>query len=318
MPHDGLGRGEASMHDGAQATHDGRGPARIAPPAKKPADEYVAEALSTRELIGQASNDAIWDWDLPSNRIWWSEGLRAQFGHISETATDREWWLANVHADDRQAVNASWLAVFNGGGHAWLREFRFCTADGAFASVVCRGHLVRAGDGRPVRMFGAMQDVSRQKRVEDDLHQSEELSRAVLSSLSARIGVLDRDGVIIEVNNDWRRFEHDDRPAGEARCLVGTNYAAERGGIASSGEAVAEEAQRGIEGVLRGSRRRADLEYKVDTPKGPRWFAMRIEPLRTDRGGAVWHISRRRCGVSRRSRKFAGGPRSKASRPRRT
>ncbi|MHB8376494.1 MAG: sensor histidine kinase [Dehalococcoidia bacterium] len=254
---------------------------------KKLAEESFAEALSMRDLIAQASNDAIWDWDLQSDRIWWSEGLRAQFGHVSETATDREWWLNNVHPDDRQMVNASWISVFKSRGHVWLREFRFRTADGGFASVICRGHIVRAGDGRPVRMFGAMQDVSRQKRVEDDLHQSEELSRAVLSSLSARIGVLDRNGIIVEVNDDWRRFERDERPAPETSCLLGADYVAERGGLGSSGDAVAEEAQRGLRAVLRGSRRRADLEYKLDTPKGARWFAMHVEPLRTDRGGAV-------------------------------
>jgi PAS domain S-box-containing protein len=254
---------------------------------KQLADESSAEALSMRDLIAQASNDAIWDWDLQSERIWWSEGLQAQFGHISDTATSWEWWLSNVHPGDREVVNASWISVFKGKGYVWLREFRFRTASGEFASVICRGHIVRGTNGLPVRMFGAMQDVSRQKRVEDDLHQSEELSRAVLSSLSARIGVLDRDGIIIEVNDDWRRFERDDRPALETRCLLGVDYVVERGGLGSAGDAVAEEAQRGVRGVLRGSRRSADLEYKVDTPKGARWFAMHVEPLRTVRGGAV-------------------------------
>ena len=254
---------------------------------KKLAEESFAEAQSMRDLIAEASNDAIWDWDLQSNQIWWSEGLRAQFGHISHKATDRAWWLSNVHPDDRRIVEGSWLSAFKSKGLVWLREFRFRTADGAFASVVCRGHIVRTEDGRPVRMFGAMQDVSQQKRVEENLEQSEELSRAVLSSLSARIGVLDRNGIIIEVNDDWRRFERDERPPDETRCLVGVPYVAERGGIGSSGDAAAEEALRGIRGVLRGSRRRADLEYRLDTPNGPRWFAMHVEPLRTDRGGAV-------------------------------
>ncbi len=251
------------------------------------AEQSATRTLSMRDLIAQASNDAIWDWDLESDRIWWSEGLRAHFGHAAETAVDREWWLRHVHPDDRQLVDASWLSAFRGRGQVWLREFRFRTAAGEFATVICRGHVVRGGNGRPMRMFGAMQDVSRQKRVEDDLHQSEELSRAVLTSLSARIGVLDRNGIIIEVNDGWRHFERENRPGRHTPCLVGTDYLAQRGGLGSSGDSVAEEARRGIQDVLRGSRRRADLEYKVDTSKGARWFAMHIEPLRTDRGGAV-------------------------------
>lgn len=250
-------------------------------------DQSLAEALSMLDLIARASNDAIWHWDLRSDRIWWSEGLRAQFGHLSETAIDREWWLSNIHADDREPVNASWTSLFKGTEGLWLREFRFSTAGGDFASVICRGHVVRDGNGRPLRMFGAMQDLSRQKLVEDDLDQSEELSRAVLSSLSARIGVLDRAGIIVEVNDDWRRFERDDRPLPETRCLVGVDYVAARAGLGDAGDEIADEAQRGMQRVLRGSRLRADLEYELDTPTGARWFAMHVEPLRTKRGGAV-------------------------------
>lgn len=251
------------------------------------AEDSFAEALSMRDLVGQASNDAIWDWDLQTDRIWWSEGLRAQFGHIAETATDRAWWLDNVHPDDRDRVEASWISVFQGKGRVWLREFRFRTAEGGYSWVTCRGHVAYGDDGRPRRMFGAMQDVSQQKRVEDDLHQSEELSRAVLSSLSARVGVLDRNGIIIEVNDGWRSFERDVRSPSEPCCLVGDDYVAERGGLGGSGDAIAEEAQRGIREVLGGIRGRADLEYKTDTPSGERWFAMHVEPLLTTRGGAV-------------------------------
>ncbi len=255
---------------------------------KNLAEQAASEAESVRELIAQASNDAIWDWDLGADFIWWSEGLQAQFGHRGDAANRRESWLATIHPEDRRHVEASWRSLFKGRDHVWLREFRFQTASGEFNPVICRGHLVRADNGRPVRMFGAMQDMSRLKRAEDELHQVEELSRAVLSSLSARIGVLDRNGIIIEVNDAWRDFERNLRPSTEAPCLVGTDYVAVRGGVGGfSGDGVAQEAKRAIQGVLRGKRRRADLDYQFGASEAAHWFAMHVEPLRTDKGGAV-------------------------------
>ena len=32
------------------------------------------------ELLARATNDAVWDWNLITNEIWWNEGLRTLFG----------------------------------------------------------------------------------------------------------------------------------------------------------------------------------------------------------------------------------------------
>src|ERR1041384_6157479 len=45
----------------------------------------LARSASERfELVARASNDAIWDWNLITNEIWWSEGFQALFGYCTE------------------------------------------------------------------------------------------------------------------------------------------------------------------------------------------------------------------------------------------
>lgn len=59
-------------------------------------------------MVARATTDAIWDWDIASDRVWWSEGMRTPFGFVpEETAFDRSAWMARIHEDDRDRVVAS-------------------------------------------------------------------------------------------------------------------------------------------------------------------------------------------------------------------
>jgi signal transduction histidine kinase len=144
--------------------------------------------------------------------------------------------------------------------------------------------VIRADDGRPIRMFGALQDVSRQKTIEEELGRSEALSSTVLSSLSARIGVLDADGVIVQVNDDWQRFEEEFHRGDATPCGVGSHYPKDCARLFGPAAARYE---RAAQAVLKRSRPSASLEYQLPTPGDERWFLFHVAPLRTDAGGTV-------------------------------
>ncbi|MGH7277562.1 MAG: ATP-binding protein, partial [Candidatus Rokuibacteriota bacterium] len=57
----------------------------------------------------------------------------------------------------------------------WAQEYRFRRADGSFAAVFDRGYVIRDGGGHPVRMIGAMQDVSGRRELEDQLRQVQKM-----------------------------------------------------------------------------------------------------------------------------------------------
>jgi PAS domain S-box-containing protein len=97
-----------------------------------------------------------------------------------------EWWLAAIHAEDRGRVDHSIHAVIDGTGTSWTDEYRFQRADGSYADVLDRGYVIRDGDGRAVRMIGAMLDLSERKLAETRRRQAE-ARRAALATLSDRI-----------------------------------------------------------------------------------------------------------------------------------
>lgn len=124
------------------------------------------------------------------------------------------------------------------------------------------------------------------------LKQRELFNQAVLNSVAAEIAVLDHDGVILEVNEAWRRNEIEG--AGEPRqnsldMNVGSNFLAAC--QLMEADAIARDnmtAQDGIHAVLAGHIPRFYLEYASHSPAQQRWLSMSVTPLEgEDRQAAV-------------------------------
>ncbi|WP_369348753.1 PAS domain-containing protein [Stenotrophomonas sp. JAG2] len=143
---------------------------------RKAAEARHLEAEERYRLAAHATNDAIWDWRISDGQVIWNEALTTLFGHaLSETSA--QWWLDHIHPDDRARVDRDIHAVIEGGGTAWNSEYRFRRADGSFASVLDRGTVLRGGVGEPLRMIGAMLDLTVRQAAEAALAQSEERLR---------------------------------------------------------------------------------------------------------------------------------------------
>ena len=161
----------------------------------------VEETQERYRLAAKATSDTIWDWDLQANQILWNEALEEAYGHpLRSIDTSGEWWIAQVHPDERARVYASIHAVIEGTGTAWSDEYRFQRLDGSYADVLDRGHVIRDADGQAVRMIGAMLDLSRMRTAETALRQSEERFRTILETIESAFA-------IVQV-----KFDADDRP----------------------------------------------------------------------------------------------------------
>ncbi|WP_420870328.1 PAS domain-containing protein [Methylobacterium crusticola] len=162
----------------------------------------LKETQERYRLAARATNDAIWDWDFSTNHVLWNEALTTAYGHAPEAvAPTGDWWIAQIHPDDRARIDASIHAVIDGAGTAWTDEYRFRRADGTYAEVLDRGHVIRDGAGRACRMIGAMLDLSRLRSAETALRVNEERFRTILETIEAAFA-------IVEV-----RFDEHDRPA---------------------------------------------------------------------------------------------------------
>lgn len=143
---------------------------------RKAAEARHLEVEERYRLAAQATNDAIWDWRISDGHVIWNEALTTLFGHpLAETTA--QWWLDHIHPHDRARVDADIHAVIEGGETSWNSEYRFRRADGSFAPVLDRGTVLRGGVGEPLRMIGAMLDLTVRNTAEAALAKSEERLR---------------------------------------------------------------------------------------------------------------------------------------------
>jgi two-component system, NarL family, sensor histidine kinase UhpB len=136
------------------------------------------------EFVALATTDAVWDLNLETKVVWWSEGVQKLFGYRSEDVSSQsDWWLQRVHPEDRERVTASIRKAVEDGGHNWKSEYRFRRQDERYAFVLGRGYIIRDAFGKPVRLVGGLSDVSEQRMAE----QAIENSRQQLRALNARL-----------------------------------------------------------------------------------------------------------------------------------
>ncbi|WP_419897061.1 PAS domain-containing protein [Roseomonas sp. USHLN139] len=149
------------------------------------------EAVTERyRLASRATNDAIWDWDLRRNSVLWNEALETAYGHDpARVAPTGDWWIAQIHPEDRSRIDRSIHAVIEGGDTSWSEEYRFRRADGSYAEVLDRGYVIRDAAGQPLRMIGAMLDQSARRQADAALR--EQADRLRLATTGARIGTFD-------------------------------------------------------------------------------------------------------------------------------
>jgi len=172
------------------------------------AGRAMEETQERYRLAAKATNDAIWDWDLQGNQVLWNDALEQAYGHpVATVETTGEWWLGQIHPDDRARIDSSIHAVIDSSGSAWTAEYRFQRVDGSYADVLDRGHVIRNAQGDAVRMIGAMLDLSRMRSAERALRQSEERSAAILETIEAAFAIVEVKFDAQDLPIDYRFLE---------------------------------------------------------------------------------------------------------------
>ena len=127
--------------------------------ANRELQQRSRELLSEAERIGQIGS---WEWDLPTNRVAWSEQLYRLYGldPFAEPVS-YERFLELVHPDDRDAAHNSVQQALQS-QRPFEFQHRIVGKDGKVRTLYARGRVDAGPDGKPQRMIGTGQDISGQ------------------------------------------------------------------------------------------------------------------------------------------------------------
>ncbi len=137
---------------------------------RKNIEESLRISNERFNIVSRATNDAIWDWDLRDENMFWNDAMYSLFGYKpSEISKINNWWEEHIHPDDQERVVTKINHHIKNAIENWQDEYRFMCADGSFKNVFDRGFILLDGEGKPYRMIGAMMDITERKKLQDEL-----------------------------------------------------------------------------------------------------------------------------------------------------
>ncbi|GHC98811.1 hypothetical protein GCM10007320_54860 [Pseudorhodoferax aquiterrae] len=145
---------------------------------RKEAEAALRISESRFALAAAGSNDGIFDWDIPNDRMYLSERAQRLYGlEPGPEVRRREDWVRMLrqHPDDAARRTATLWGYLEGRLPAYDGEYRILYPDGLYRWVRIQGLCVRDTSGRPLRMAGSISDIDPHKRAEAALRQTQRL-----------------------------------------------------------------------------------------------------------------------------------------------
>ena len=126
------------------------------------------------ELITQASNDGVWDWDAHSNRIYYSSRLKENLGHApdDEFPAVPDTLMRLVHPDDLERTRLTMRRHLLDRAPYDLEQ-RLRMRNGEYRWFKARGQAVWNESGRATRMAGSLSDIHERKLAEQSLQHAQ-------------------------------------------------------------------------------------------------------------------------------------------------
>ncbi|TFI53415.1 GAF domain-containing protein [Mastigocladus laminosus UU774] len=153
---------------------------------RKQAEEALRQSEERLQLVIDATNDAIWDWDIVQNTCFWSKRFYELLG-LQRTGKKHfyESLYQLVYPDDREQF-AELLYQHLELNQPYQMEVRLRRVDGRYNWFLIRGKVIRDDDGRALRMVGVLSDISERKRTEEELKQQNQRSQ-LLAEIALKI-----------------------------------------------------------------------------------------------------------------------------------
>jgi PAS domain S-box-containing protein len=140
---------------------------------RRAAADYASVQVSEERLrlALEAGRMGVWDWNIATDEVKWSENLEPIYGLRPGTfGGTAEAFVALVHPDDRELVRRAITDAVEGRS-SYDVEFRNVWPDGTVHWMSATGTVFRDESGRPIRMIGVGVDTTDRRRLEDELRE---------------------------------------------------------------------------------------------------------------------------------------------------
>lgn len=148
--------------------------------ARRSTEQQLAHGAEMLLVASEIGKVAMWDWNVETGELLWSdEHFRIEGYEVGEVIPTYELWAERVHPEDREQCDRK-IARAMESGEDYINEYRICQPNGDVRWVSARGRFQYDEKRQPVRMLGAMIDVTQRRR-------EEEWQRLLVAELQHRV-----------------------------------------------------------------------------------------------------------------------------------
>lgn len=130
-------------------------------------------------LALKAGNVGLWDWDMTTNEVFYSDQFKRQLGYGPDTPMNSyQDWESRLHPDDRESALKSIADYLAEQSSEYAPVFRMRHQNGTYRWILSQGEVIRDSAGKPTRMLGLHTDVTELKSTQEALEKySRELEK---------------------------------------------------------------------------------------------------------------------------------------------
>ncbi|MAX81194.1 MAG: hypothetical protein CL843_13600 [Crocinitomicaceae bacterium] len=165
--------------------------------------------LERYNLAILGANDGVWDWDLETNKVYYSKRWNEILGYSNEELLPNEYdsWACHVHPEDFDMAQDPVQRHLNHETEK-MEEivYRMKTKNGSYIYTAHRGVASFDKDGKPVRMVGTMRNVDEEYKNRLELIEQNTFINGILNASPHLIFVKDEFGNFIKVNRALARL----------------------------------------------------------------------------------------------------------------
>ena len=251
----------------------------------KRVEKELLESESRLRLAQTSAGAGIWDWNISTDKLEWSEELFQLFDLDSKkTDASFDLWRSILHPNDRLIIEKRIVAAIN--NHIPLAsEYRIVLPSGEVRWINALGNTTYDRNGKPQRVSGICIDITDRKRTEEALKESEERLRLLGDNLP-----------------DSAIYQYVHEPDGSIRFLYFSTGIERLNGVSVQDvlhdpstlykQVPKAHFERLIEAETCSARELSDLdiELPMQLPDGQtRWMRLHSRPRRLPNGRIIWN-----------------------------
>jgi PAS domain S-box-containing protein len=163
------------------------------------------EAEERLQITQNSAGVGPWEWDLENDALYLSPTARKNLGLSADGPIDMDALSEIVHPDDRHLIRGKVREAVKSGPRYEV-EYRLANHPEGERWIHGQGEVIRDASGRALRILGVNFEVTKRRRAEESLRESEARFRALADSAPALMWISGEDGVRIFVNAAYVDF----------------------------------------------------------------------------------------------------------------